>query len=139
MILQALCQSFKIDLLNAVHNFATHTFKIALYSASANLSTTTTAYTTDGEIVGTGYVAGGVALTVVPPTLIEGIAVTSFQPANWAAATFTVRGALIYNDTAVGDPSVMVLDFGTDRTVTAADFTITFPAVNQSDAILRIV
>lgn len=138
MIAQSLCQSFKTEILNGVHNFTAHTFKIALYSSAANLSTTTTVYTATGEITGTGYTAGGATLVNIVPSLVEGVAVVGFAPAIWATSTFTVRGALIYNSSAA-NAAVMVLDFGTDRFISASDFTVTFPPLNQSDAILRIV
>jgi hypothetical protein len=138
LIVQSLCQSFQTELLNGIHNFTSHTFKIALYTSVANLSATTTAYTTTGEMVGTNYTAGGIALTTVVPALIDMTTIVSFQPAVWANMTGTARGALIYNSSA-SDAAVMVLDFGFDRTATDQTFTVTFPAVNANDAILRMV
>ena len=138
MIVQSLCQSFQTELLNGIHDFTNHTFKLALYTSVANLSVTTTAYTSTGEMVGTNYTAGGVILTNVVPALIDTTTVVSFQPAVWANMTGTARGALLYNSSA-SDKAVMVLDFGFDRTATAQTFTVTFPAVNATDAILRMV
>ena len=136
-----MCTSFKTELLQAVHNFTNgtgDTFKLALYTNSASFTAATTAYTATNEVVGTGYTAGGGTLTKVTPTSSGTTALTDFADLTFSAATITARGALIYNDTASGDPSVIVLDFGSDKTSTAGDFTIVFPAADATNAIIRI-
>ena len=136
-----MCTSFKKELLEAVHNFKLSggsTFKLALYDNNASFNAATTAYTATNEISGTGYSAGGGTLTRVDPSDSGTTALTSFANLTFITATITARGALIYNDSAAGDPSVIVLDFGSDKTSTAGDFTIVFPTVNASDAIIRI-
>jgi len=140
-ITQAMCTSFKTELLTATHDFTNGTgnsFKIALYTSSASLDATTTAYTATNEVSGTGYTAGGEALTNVTPTSSGTTAFTDFADVTWSSATITARGALIYNDTAAGDPSVVVLDFVSDKASTAGDFVIQFPTANASEAIIRI-
>lgn len=139
-ITQAMCTSFKSELMQALHNFTTSTgnvFKIALYTSAANLDATTTAYTTSSEVTGSGYTAGGNTLTNVTPTTSGTTAFTDFADTTWSTATITARGALIYNSTNA-DRSVVVLDFGSDKTSTAGDFTIQFPAAAASTAIIRI-
>jgi hypothetical protein len=139
-ITQTLCVSFKEELLEAKHNFSAaggSTFKIALYSSSANLDATTTAYTATGEVVGTGYTAGGATLTNISPSSSGTVAYADFADVSWAAASFTARGALIYNSSAE-NRAVMVLDFGLDRTVTAGTFSVTFPTADSNNAIIRI-
>lgn len=136
-----MCTSFKTELLRGVHNFTAstgNTFKIALYTNSATFDATTTAYTATNEVVGTGYTATGLALTNVTPTSSGTTALTDFNDATWTTATITARGAMIYNDTAAGDPSVVILDFGSDKTSTAGDFTVVFPAATAGAAIIRI-
>tara|TARA_R110002074_G_scaffold330087_1_gene500628 strand:+ start:100 stop:534 length:435 start_codon:yes stop_codon:yes gene_type:complete len=136
-----LCTSFKKELLEAVHNFKNSggsTFKIALYTNSASFNAATTAYTTSNEITGTGYTAGGNTLTRVDPTSSGTTAFTDFADTTWSSSTITARGALIYNDSASGDPAVAVLDFGADKTSTNGDFTVVFPTANASNAIIRI-
>ena len=136
-----MCTSFKKELLEAVHNFKNSggsTFKLALYDNNASFTAATSAYTTANEISGTGYTAGGGTLTRVDPSDSGTTALTSFSNLTFSTATITARGALVYNDSAAGDPSVIVLDFGSDKTLTAGDFTIVFPTVNASDAIIRI-
>ena len=136
-----MCTSFKQELLEAVHNFKNSggsTFKLALYTNSASFDASTTAYTATNEVSGTGYTAGGGTLTRVDPTTSGTTAFTDFDDLTFSSATITARGALIYNDTAAGDPSVVVLDFGADKTSTAGDFTIVFPAADASNAIIRI-
>jgi len=137
-ITQAMCTSFKVDLLDAEHDFGVDTFKIALYTSSASLDATTTAYTASNEAVGTGYVAGGNTLTVsTTPTSSGTTAYISFSNTTWSTATITARGALIYNSSNA-NKAVAVLDFGGDKTSTAGDFTIQFPAADASNAIIRI-
>jgi hypothetical protein len=136
-----MCTSFKQELLEAVHNFKNSggsTFKLALYDNNASFDASTTAYTATNEVSGTGYSAGGGTLTRVDPSASGTTAFTDFADLTFASATITARGALIYNDTATGDPSVVVLDFGADKTSTAGDFTIVFPTADASNAIIRI-
>ena len=139
-ISQAMCTSFKQELLEAVHNFKNSggdTFKIALYTSSASLGAGTTAYTTSNEVSGTGYTAGGNTLTRVDPSSSGTTAITEFADSTWSSATITARGALIYNDTD-SDKAVAVLDFGADKISSGGDFTIQFPAADASNAIIRI-
>lgn len=142
-----MCTSFKKELLFGVHDFDLangDTFKIALYTNSASFTAATTAYTTSNEVSGTGYSAGGGALTNVDPTSSGTTALTDFQDETFSTATITARGALIYNTTpnttslSVTNPTVVVLDFGGDKTSTAGDFTIVFPTADASNAIIRI-
>ena len=142
-----MCTSFKKELLYGVHDFDLangDTFKIALYDNNASFDASTTAYTTSDEVSGTGYSAGGGALTNVDPTSSGTTALTDFQDETFSTATITARGALIYNTTpnttslSVTNPTVVVLDFGGDKTSTAGDFTIVFPTADASNAIIRI-
>ena len=148
-IQQTATTSFKVQLLQAVHNFgptSPNTFKVALYTAAANIGPSTTAYTSVGEVSssGTGYTTTGEILTIsVSPTsgtnsVNVPTAFISFANATWYNATFTCRGALIYNDSVTGKPSVAVLDFGTDKTVTNDTFQIIFPTPDANSAIVRI-
>jgi hypothetical protein len=137
-----MCTSFKEELLTATHDFTNgtgDTFKLALYDNTATLTAATTAYTSSGEVSASGsYSAGGGALTNVTPTSSGTTAFTDFADITFTSATITARGALIYNDTEAGDPSVVVLDFGEDKTSTAGDFQIIFPTADASNAIIRI-
>ena len=136
-----MCTSFKKELLEAKHNFLNSggsTFNLALYTNSASFTAATTAYTTSNEVSGTGYTAKGAALTRVDPTTSSTTALTDFSDLTFSTATVTARGALIFNDSASGDPSVIVLDFGGDKTSTAGDFTVVFPTADASNAIIRI-
>lgn len=143
-ITQAMATSFKVGLLDGTFDFGTGTsqvFKIALYTASATLDATTTAYTTSNEVSssGTGYTAGGNTLTVSQvPTSTGTTAFLDFADSTWSSATITARGALIYLENGTTNPSVCVLDFGSDKTSTNGDFTIIFPAADSSNAIIRI-
>jgi len=139
-ITQAMCTSFKKELMTATHNFTNgaNSFKLALYTSSATLSAATTAYSSTNESSGTNYTAGGAALTNVTPTTSGTTALTDFADLTFSNATVTANGALIYNDTASGDPAVVVLAFGGDKTSTAGDFTIQFPTADASNAIIRI-
>lgn len=140
-ISQAMCTSFKKELMTATHDFTVstgNTFKLALYTSSATLDATTTAYSATNEASGTNYSAGGAALTNVTPTTSGTTALTDFADLTFSNATVTANGALIYNDSAAGDPSVVVLAFGGDKTSTAGDFTIQFPTADASNAIIRI-
>jgi len=139
-ITQAMCTSFKQELLTATHNFTNgtgDTFKIALFTSSATLGASTTAYSATNETSGTGYTAGGNTLTNVTPTSSGTTAFTDFADTTWSTASITARGALIYNSTD-SDKAVVVLDFGADKTSTAGDFTIQFPTADASNAIIRI-
>jgi hypothetical protein len=137
-----MCTSFKVELMKAVHNFTTgtgNTFKLALYDNSASFTAATTAYTVTNEVANSGsYSAGGGTLTNVTPTSTSTTAFTDFADLSFTSATITAFGALIYNDTAAGDPSVCVLDFGGAKTSTAGTFTIIFPTNDSTNAILRI-
>jgi hypothetical protein len=135
MIQQGATTIFKVNLLNGVEDFTTDTYKIALYTALADLGPTTTAYTTTNEVIGTGYVAGGKTLTNVAPASSGSVAFISFLNVTWNPASFTARGALIYNS-ATG-AAVAVLDFGADKTCNST-FTVTFPTATASDAIIRL-
>lgn len=139
-ITQAMCTSFKQELLTATHDFTNSTgstFKLALYTSSATLGASTTAYSATNEVSGTGYTAGGNTLTNVTPTSSGTTAFTDFADTTFTSATITARGALIYNSSA-SNAAVVVLDFGADKTSTAGDFTIQFPTADASNAIIRI-
>ena len=145
-IAQTSTTSFKVELLQAVHNFGPttpNTFKIALYTATSDIGPDTTVYTTSNEVVGTGYVAGGNTLVIsTSPTSgnnTQGIptAFASFANSSWANSSITARGALIYNSTQ-GNKSVAVLDFGADKTTVNTTFLITFPTASSTAAIIRI-
>jgi len=137
-----MCTSFKVELMRAVHNFTTstgNTFKLALYDNSASFTAATTAYTATNEVAASGsYSAGGGALTNVTPTSTSTTAFTDFADLSFTSATITAFGAMIYNDTAAGDPSVFILDFGGAKTSTSGTFTIIFPTNDSTNAILRI-
>ena len=139
-----MCSSFKKELLEAKHNFLAsggNTFRLALYTNSATFTAATTAYTSNNEIsntAGSAYSAKGVALTNVNPSTSGTTALTDFADAAWTSASFTARGALLFNDTASGDPTVVVLDFGADKTASNGTFTVVFPAADASNAIIRI-
>ena len=142
---QAMCTSFKDQLLEAVHDFRSSggdTFKIALYTSSATLDATTTAYSATNEVANSGsYSAGGGTLTNISPTTSGTTAFTDFDDISFTSATITARGALIYNTTPTHtytNPAVAVLDFGGDKISTAGTFTIQFPTASASDAIIRI-
>ena len=137
-----MCTSFKVELMRAVHNFTAstgNTFNLALYDNSASFTAATTAYTVTNEVANSGtYAAGGGALTNVTPTSTGTTAFTDFVDLSFTSATITAFGALIYNDTAAGNPTVCVLDFGGAKTSTNGTFTIIFPAADSSNAIIRI-
>ena len=146
-ITQAMATSFKVEILDGIHNFGTgvvrastaaDTYKIALYTSAASLDAATTAYTTSGEVVGTGYTAGGNTLAIsVVPVSSSTTAYLSFTNSSWTTATITARGAMIYNSTQ-SNKCVAVLDFGSDKTSTAGTFTIVFPTADATNAIIRI-
>ena len=137
-----MCTSFKKELLEGIHDFRNSggdDFKLALYDNSASFTAATTAYTATNEVGASGsYSAGGGSLTRVDPTTSGTTAFTDFADLTFTSATITAYGALIYNDTVAGDPSVVVLDFGGAKTSTAGDFEIVFPAAAASTAIVRI-
>ena len=137
-----MCTSFKVELMRGVHNFTTgtgNTFKLALYNNSASFTAATTAYTSSNEVAASGsYSAGGGALTNVTPSSTGTTAFTDFADLSFTSATITAFGALIYNDTAAGDPTVCVLDFGGAKTSTSGTFTIIFPTNDSTNAIIRI-
>ena len=136
-ITQAMCTSFKEDLFNKLQDLEADTIKIALYTSSATLGAATTAYSATNEISGTGYTAGGETLTTATVATSGTTAYVDFDNPEWTTATFTARGALIYNDTTAGDNSVAVLDFGGDFTVSSGTFRVVFPAPGAT-AIIRI-
>jgi hypothetical protein len=128
--------SFKEQLLLAVHDFSTDVIKIALYTSSASIDNTTTVYTTSNEVVGTGYTAGGKTLTATVTK--QGIyTILDFADISWTSASFTCRGALVYNSSK-SDKSVFVLDFGTDKTVSSGTLTVQFPTADVNNAIAVI-
>lgn len=157
-ITQAMCTSFKAEILLGVHDFrpsadsGADTFKLALYTSSADIDADTTQYTTSGEVSGINYTAGGANLTNLgvttsPTNASSGVGFTDFADLTFSNATITARGALIYNstpsangndDSALTNPAVCALDFGSDKTSTAGDFTIVFPTPNKTSAIIRI-
>jgi hypothetical protein len=136
MIQQTQTTSFKAQLYEGVHNLLTDTIKIALYTANADLDETTTVYTSTGEITGTGYTSGGNTLTGANINSSGYTAYVSFNSTQWTGASFTCRGALIYNSSK-GNKSIAVLDFGNDKIVSNQTFTITFPADTADSAIIR--
>jgi len=139
-IIQTLTTSFKVELAQGLHNFTAGTgdvFKLALYTANADLGASTTAYTTAGEVSGTNYSAGGIVLTNITPSFQGTTSYWSFQNATFTNVTLTTNGALIYNSTN-GNRSVAVLNFGVNITKTAQDLVITFPVNDATNAVLRI-
>ena len=143
-ITSAICNSFKVEILTATHNFTAssgNTFNLALYTSSATLDEDTTAYSATNEISntsGSAYSAKGQALTSVTPVLDSDTAVCDFANISWTSATFTANGCLIFNDDASGDESVCTIAFGGDKTVTSGTFTIEFPAAAASTAIIQL-
>jgi len=144
-ITSAICTSFKKELLERKHDFnatSGHSFKIALYTSAATLGAATTDYSTTNEVVGTGYTAGGTALTNIDPAISGTTAFIDFADATWPSATITAAGALIYNTTSDGGTSttdaVAVISFGGDKTSTNGDFVVQFPVADASNAIVRI-
>lgn len=139
-IIQTLTTSFKVEVAQGLHNFTTGTgdvFKLALYTANADLGASTTAYTTAGEVSGTNYSDGGIILTNITPSFQGTTSYWSFQNATFTNVTLTTNGALIYNSTN-GNRSVAVLNFGVNITKTAQDLVITFPVNDATNAVLRI-
>jgi len=139
-ITSSICTSFKLELLVGTHNFTNssgNSFKLALYTSSANLGAATTAFTTTGQASGTNYSSGGSALTNVTPFATGTTAVCDFNDLTFSNATITARGCLIYNDTQ-SDKAVCAVDFGGDKTSTAGDFTVVFPTPTATGAIIRL-
>jgi hypothetical protein len=140
-ITQALCTSFKVELLQGIHNFTLSTgdvFKLALYTSTASLDATTTAYSATNEVGNSGtYAAGGGALTNVTPTSSGTTAFVDFADISFTSATITARGALIYNSSK-SNRAVAVLDFGADKISTSGTFTVQFPVADATNAIVRI-
>tara|TARA_R110001592_G_scaffold268782_1_gene535101 strand:+ start:577 stop:1011 length:435 start_codon:yes stop_codon:yes gene_type:complete len=136
-----MCTSFKVELLKGIHNFtaASNVFKLALYTNSASFNATTTAYTSGNEVSGTNYTAKGNAITTVTPTSSSTTAFVDANDVVFSNVTISaVRGALFYNEAASGDPTVAVLDFGSDKAASAGDFTVVMPTGDASNAIIRI-
>ena len=136
-ITQSMCSSFKQQILLGEHDLDTDVIKIALYTSAATLDASTTAYTTSNEVVGTGYTAGGNTLAGATVSLTGTTAFVDFSDTTWSDATITARGALIYNSSKA-NKAIAVLDFGADKTSTAGDFTVVFPANDATNAIVRI-
>lgn len=136
-ISQALCTSFKEELLGGTHDLDTDVIKIALFTSSASLDATTTTYSTSNEVTGTGYTAGGNTLTGASITTSGTTAFVDFDDTTWSSATVTANGALIYNSSKA-DRAIAVLAFGGDKTATNGDFTIQFPTADASNALVRI-
>ena len=136
MITQTATTSFTEELLQGIHDFSSDTFKIALYTANANIGADTTAYTTTEEISGAGYTAGGVTLSGVAVSSSSGVSFVDFNDAVWNPAAFTARGALIYNSSK-SNRSVAVLNFGADKTSTSS-FTVQMPSATATTALIRI-
>mgnify|MGYP003123260876 FL=1 len=138
---QTLCTSFKIALLDGEMDFSSNTsqtFKIALYTSSATLDSTTTAYTTTNEVSGTGYTAGGNTLSIAAnPAALGTTAFLDLADTTWSSSSITARGALIYKS-ATGNPAIAVIDFGEDKQTSSADFVIQFPTADKTNAIIRI-
>jgi hypothetical protein len=136
---QVICNSFKVEVFRAIHNFTTgtgDTFKIALYTSASTIGASTTVYSTTNEAVGTGYTAGGANLTVVTPTLIGNTMVIDFADVTISTVTLTYRRALIYNSTKA-NRAVAVFDFGSDRVISGGNLIIQMPIPDASSAILR--
>jgi len=142
-IVAAYCSSFKKQLLEGAHDFRVgkNVFKLALYTEAANLNANTTTYTTDGEIAGSGYVAGGITLTQLNPEVYSSSGILTFSNVSWSPAQFSARGGLIYNSTPVHtytNPACIVLDFGITRYSSSGLFQVRFPAATDQTAIIRI-
>lgn len=139
-ITQAMATSFKVELMQSLHNFSNpggNTFKLAMYTSSSTFGAATTAYSTTNEVSGTGYTAGGNTLASVTPVSSGTTAFTDFADTTFVSATITANGAMIYNSTN-SNRAVALLSFGGDKTSTNGDFTIVFPTADASNAIIRI-
>lgn len=137
-VTQAMCTSFKLELLSGTHDFSSDTFKLALYSSSATLNADTTAYSATNEVSGTGYTAGGETATVASTASGGGAAYVDFSDVTWSSATFSTRGALLYNSSK-SNRAVAVFDFGETKSVSGGDFTVQFPAAGANTAVVRII
>ena len=141
-IAQTMCTSFKVALLDGEMDFSSNTsqtFKIALFTSSADLDADTTAYAVTNEASGTGYTAGGATLTIATnPTATSGTAYLTFSTVTWTTSSITARGALIYRSSGTGNNAVAVLDFGADKTTLGSTFTVTFPTADNDTAIIRV-
>ena len=141
-IAQTMCTSFKVALLDGEMDFSSNTsqtFKIALFTSSADLDADTTAYAVTNEASGTGYTAGGATLTIATnPTATSGTAYLTFSTVTWTTSSITARGALIYRSSGTGNNAIAVLDFGADKTTLGSTFTVTFPTADNNTAIIRI-
>jgi len=141
-ITSAICNSFKVEILKGVHDFTAssgNTFNLALYTSSATINKSTTAYSATNEVASSGgYTAKGKALTSVTPVLSSDTAVCDFANVSWTSASFTANGCEIFNDTVSGDPACCTIAFGGDKTVTSGTFTIEFPAASAGTAIIGI-
>ena len=136
-ITQAMCTSFKSQILGGTHDLDTHVLKIALYTSTATLDASTTAYSATNEVSGTGYTAGGETLAGATIATSGTTAYVDFTDVTWPSATITARGALIYN-TSAANAAICVLDFGEDKTSSGGNFVVTFPTADASNAIVRI-
>jgi len=136
-IVQSMCSSFKQELLGGIHDLDTDVFKMALYTSAATLGAATTVYTVSNEISGPGYTAGGENMTGAVISLDGTTAIVDFADVTWPTATFTARGALVYNSSKA-NRAVAVLDFGSDRTATAGDFVVQMPVADATNALIRI-
>jgi hypothetical protein len=137
-ISQAMCTSFKVELLGGTHDLDTDTIKIALFTSSATLGASTTTYSSTNEVAsGSGYTTGGNTLAGASITSSGTTAFVDFTDTTWTSASFTARGALIYNSSK-SDKAIAVLDFGSDKTSTNGDFVVQFPTADASNAIIRI-
>lgn len=137
-ISQAMCTSFKVELLGGIHDLDTDTIKIALFTSSATLGASTTTYSSTNEVAsGSGYTTGGNTLTGASITSSGTTAFVDFADSTWTSASFTARGALIYNSSK-SNRAIAVLDFGADKTSTNGDFVVQFPTADASNAIIRI-
>lgn len=140
-ITSAVCNSFKVEVLTGTHNFTASsgdTFKLALFTSSASLDKSTTAYSTSNEVSGTNYSAGGANLTSVTPVLSDDTAVCNFSTLTFSNVTVTARGCLIYNSSK-SNKAVAVIDFGSDQSASGSNFVVSFPTANATSAIVRIV
>lgn len=135
---QSMVTSFKVELFGGIQDLDTDTIKIALFTLAATLNAATTAYSTTNEVVGTGYVAGGNTLAGATISSSGTTAFVDFSDTTWTSATITARGALIYNSSKA-NRAIAVLDFGSDKTSTAGDFTVQMPVADASNALIRIV
>ena len=136
-ITQAMCTSFKVEILGGIHDLDTDVIKLALYQSSATLNAATTAYATTGQTTGTGYTAGGNTLTGAVISADGTTAIVTFATSTWTGATFTARGALVYNSSKA-NRAIAILDFGGDQVVSSGDFAVIFPTADAANAIVRI-